>query len=72
MQNTQQPLLHACSGQMFARTLQRPYTRGLHQIFGDMPIARQQQSVAPQSRQMLAEFGSECLIANDDGLRWLD
>jgi hypothetical protein len=40
----------------------------LHQILGHVPIARQQQTVAPQSRQMLSEFRSECLIADDDGV----
>jgi hypothetical protein len=32
-----------------------------------MPIARQQQTVAPQARQVLSEFCSEGLIADDDG-----
>ncbi|MNS51381.1 hypothetical protein D3C72_840530 [compost metagenome] len=67
MQNAQQPAIHARTVEVLTGALQRSHTRGLHQILGQMPIARQQQTVAPQSRQMLSEFCSECLIVDDDG-----
>lgn len=67
MQDAQQPALHARARHVMVRAFQCARTRGVRQILGHMPIAREQQTVAPQPCQMLSEFSSEGLLSDDDG-----
>lgn len=64
MQQAQQPSFHTRACYVLTRALKCAHASPVHQILGHMPIARQQQTVAPQSRQMLSEFCSEGLLAN--------
>jgi hypothetical protein len=69
MQNAHQPMVHSRTGRKLRGPFQRPHAGGLHQVFRDMPLPGQQQAVAPQTRQVLAQFCSYCLIAGDNDLR---
>jgi hypothetical protein len=68
MQNAHQPTVHARPRLKLPGTFERPHASGLHQVFGDMPLAGQQQAIAPQARQMLAQFCPNVLIAGDSDL----
>jgi hypothetical protein len=47
VQNAQQPAVHAGARDKLPGTFKRPHAGGLHQVFGDMPLPRQQQAIAP-------------------------
>jgi hypothetical protein len=52
MEDGEQPSVYASARRKLRALFERAYAGGLHQLFGNIPVARQNKSVTPESCQM--------------------